>query len=83
MQASIGESPLMHTQTSEVIKFNISYINQCAKTLKADVRSSNKEQALRPVFDKGFIVGINFSGNPFVQITYTIDGIRQVSNMAI
>ncbi len=69
--------------TTEAVKFNISYLNQCAKELKKDVRASNKQQGLKSIFDDGYIVGINYSGNPFVQVTYTIDGIRQVSNMAI
>jgi hypothetical protein len=71
------------------IKFNSSYINACARSLRSDVRRAARKQGFVPFFGKNdFVIGINADGHWFVQVWYELGGnglnaVKQCSNMAI
>jgi len=72
----------MNTPT-EAVKFNISYIKSCVRSIKNDVTKNCKKQGFYPLFESDYVVGISPDGYSFVQVWYELNGLKQCSNMAI
>jgi len=52
----------MNTPT-EAVKFNISYIKSCVRSIKNDVTKNCKKQGFYPLFESDYVVGISPDGH--------------------
>jgi hypothetical protein len=68
---------------ARAIKFHESYLKREANALRRQARKEARGSGFEPIFDKGYSVGINSEGSPFVQIIFSINGSTQCSNCAI